>query len=81
LKRVVKTVEPLYAFLRFADQNKFPNFSEVLMRYHIMKLEYDSLFRDDRASFNEYIEIVNRRMHDVSNGTYMNAGMTLFNHL
>ena len=81
MKRVVKSVEPLYAFLRFADQNKFSNFSEVLMRYHIMKLEYDSLFRDDKASFDEYMEIVNRRMHDVSNGTYMNAGMTLFNHL
>ena len=78
LKRVVDSVQPLYAFLRFADQDKFPNFSEVLLRYHILKIEYESLFRDDRAKFNEYMDVVNRRMHDVANGTYMNAGMTLF---
>jgi hypothetical protein len=32
------------------------------------------LFRDDRTSFDQYIEIVNKRMNDVANDTYMNAG-------
>ena len=75
MKRVVDSVQPLYVFLRFADQDRVPNISEVLMRYYILRSEYESLFRDDRAMFNEYMEVVNRRMHDVSNGTYMNAGM------
>ena len=74
MKRVVDSVQPLYAFLRFADQEKIPNFSEVLLRYHILRQEYDALFHDDTTSFNEYMEIVDSRMHDVSNETYMNAG-------
>jgi hypothetical protein len=32
------------------------------------------LFHDDRTSFDEYIEIVNKRMHDIANDTYMNTG-------
>jgi hypothetical protein len=76
LKRVVDSVQPLYIFLRFADQDGKPNFSDVLMRYHILKGEYDALFHDDRASFNKYMAVVDRRMHDIANGTYMNAGKT-----
>jgi Protein of unknown function (DUF 659) len=79
LKRVVDSVQPLYAFLRFADQEKIPNFSEVLLRYHLLRQEYDALFHDDRSKFNEFMEIVDRRMHDVSNETYMNAGKTYIN--
>jgi hypothetical protein len=32
---VLKGVKPLYAFLRFADQDKVPNLSEVLPRFQI----------------------------------------------
>jgi hypothetical protein len=39
-----------------------------------LKQEYDALFHDERTSFDHYIEIVNKRMHDVANDTYMNAG-------
>jgi hypothetical protein len=74
LKRIVKSVQPLYAFLRFTDQERIPNFSEVLFMYHILRREYDTLFYDDRTSFDQYIEIVNKRMHDIANDTYMNAG-------
>jgi hypothetical protein len=74
LKRIVESVQPLYAFLRFVDQERIPNLSEVLFRYHILRQEYDALFHDDRTSFDQYIEIVNKRMHDVANDTYMNAG-------
>jgi hypothetical protein len=42
--------------------------------YHILRREYDTLFYDDRTSFDQYIEIVNKRMHDIVNDTYMNAG-------
>jgi hypothetical protein len=67
-------VQPLYAFLRFTDQERIPNFSDILFRYHILMQEYDALFYDDRISFDQYIEIVNKRMHDIANDTYMNAG-------
>jgi hypothetical protein len=74
LKRIVESVQPLYAFLRFADQERIQNFSEVLFRYHILRQEYDALLHDDRTSFDQYIEIVNKRMYDVTNDTYMNVG-------
>jgi hypothetical protein len=56
------------------DQEMISNFSEVLFRYHILRQEYDALFHDDRTSFDQYIEIVNKRMHGIANDTYMNAG-------
>jgi hypothetical protein len=42
LKRIVESVQPLYAFLWFADQERIQNFSEVLFRYHILRQEYDA---------------------------------------
>jgi hypothetical protein len=74
LKRIVDCVQPLYAFLRFADQERIPNFSDILFSYHILRQEYDALFHDDRTSFDQYIEIINKRMHNAANDTYMNAG-------
>jgi hypothetical protein len=74
LKRIVDYVQPLYTFLRFADRKRIPNFSDILFRYHILSQEYDALFHDDRALFDQYMEIVNKRMHDVANDTYMNRG-------
>jgi hypothetical protein len=70
LKRIMESVQPLYAFLRFTDQERIPNFSAVLFRYHILR---QALFHDDRTSFDQYIEIVNKRMHDIANDTYMNV--------
>jgi hypothetical protein len=43
---VLKGVEPLYAFLHFADQDKIPNMSKVLLRFHMCTSEYESLLRD-----------------------------------
>jgi hypothetical protein len=40
---VLKGVEPLYAFLRFADQDNVPNLSEVLLRFSMVVNEYESL--------------------------------------
>jgi hypothetical protein len=39
-----------------------------------LRQEYAALFHDDRTSFDQYMEIVNKRMHDVANDAYMNAG-------
>ena len=78
LQAVVDSVQPLYGFLRFADQDKFPILSEVLLRYNILRHEYQSLFQNDEASYKQYMSVIDRRMRDVSDGTYMNAGNTLF---
>jgi hypothetical protein len=69
----VDCVQPLYVFLQFIDQERIPNFSDILFMYHILRQKYDALFHDDRTSFDQYMEIVNKRMHDVANDTYMNA--------
>jgi hypothetical protein len=37
LKKIVESVQPLYAFLWFADQERILNFSEVLFRYRILR--------------------------------------------
>jgi hypothetical protein len=55
------------------DQESISNFSEILFRYHILRQEYDALFPDDMTSFDQYIEIINKRMHDITNDTYMNV--------
>ena len=78
LQAVVDSVQPLYGFIRFADQEKFPILSEVLLRYNILRHEYQSLFQNDEASYKQYMSVIDRRMRDVSDGTYMNAGNTLF---
>lgn len=59
---VVKGVEPLYAFLRFADQDKVPNLSEILLRYTMVRREYESLFQNDRQQFDRYMTVINPRM-------------------
>jgi hypothetical protein len=74
LKRIVESIQPLHAFLRFTNQERISNSSEVLFKYHILRQEYDALFHDDRTSFDQYIETVNKRIHDIINDTYMNAG-------
>jgi hypothetical protein len=73
LKRIMDCVQPLYAFLWFTNQERILNFSDILFRYHILRQEYDALLYDDMISFDQYMEIVNKRMHDVTNDTYMNA--------
>jgi hypothetical protein len=46
MQYVLKGVEPLYAFLHFADQDKIPNMSKVLLRFHTCTSEYESLLHD-----------------------------------
>jgi hypothetical protein len=70
----VDCVQPLYAFLLFTYWERISNFSDILFMYHILRQKYDALFHDDRTSFDQYMKIVNKRMHDVANDTYMNVG-------
>jgi hypothetical protein len=48
MQYVLKGVEPLYGFLCFADQDKIPNMSKVLLRFNMFIGEYESLLCDYR---------------------------------
>jgi hypothetical protein len=70
---VLKRVEPLYAFLRFVDQDKIPNMTEVLLRFNMCIGEYESLLNDYPNDLEPYMRVIKPRMGDVSNSTFVNA--------
>jgi hypothetical protein len=71
---IIKTVEPIYKMLRFADQDKKPNMGDVVMAYQRMKTELESYFGNNVHTWNEYKEILDNRIRDVYWGTYVGAG-------
>ena len=71
MKYIIDTVQPIYKFLRFADQDKKPNMCEVVMAYQNMKQELRSLFGTNISTLKEYIEVVDERMGDVFIGMYV----------
>ena len=80
MESIVSYVQPMYAFLRFADQDKVPNLSEVLLRFHRMRCEYESLFHSSPRELDRYMNIINPRMSDITHDTYVNAGDVPFPH-
>jgi hypothetical protein len=74
MQYVLKVVEPLYAFLHFAEQDKISNMSEVLLRFNMCIHEYESLLRDYPNDLEQYMRVIKPRMGDVSNTTFVNAG-------
>jgi hypothetical protein len=75
---VLKGVKPLYAFLRFAEQDKVPNMSEVLLRFNMCIGEYESLLHDNPNNLEQYIRVIMARMGDVANSTFVNACTCIF---
>jgi hypothetical protein len=78
MQYVLKGVEPLYAFLCFANQDKIPNMSEVLLQFHVCTSEYESILRDYPNDLEQYMRVIKPRMGDVSNTTFVNAGTSNF---
>jgi len=74
LKYIIDTVQPIYKFLRFADQDKKPNMCEVVMAYQTMKQELRSFFGTNVSTLKEYIQVVDERLGDVFIGTYVGPG-------
>jgi hypothetical protein len=74
MRYVLKGVESLYAFLHFADQDKIPNMSEVLLWFNMCIGEYESLLRDYPSDLEQYVRVIKPKMEDVSNSTFINAG-------
>src|SRR6185437_6174189 len=74
LKYIIDTVQSIYKFLRFADQDKKPNMCEVVMAYQTMKQELKSFFGTNVSTLKEYVEVVDERLDDVFIGTYVGPG-------
>jgi hypothetical protein len=55
---VLKGVEPLYAFLHFADQDKVPNLSEVLLGFSMVENEYESLLQGYPTDLRRYLDVI-----------------------
>ena len=70
----IDTVQPIYKFLRFADQDKKPNICKVVMAYQTMKQELRSFFGTNVSTLKEYIEVVDESLGDVFIGTYVGPG-------
>ena len=71
---LIDTVQPIYKFLRFVDQDKKPNICEVMMAYQTTKQELRSFFGTNVSTLKEYCEVVDERLGDVFIGTYVGLG-------
>ena len=77
MANVINDVEPLYIFLRFADQDKIPNLGEVLMEYQNMRHTYSSKFTHDPSHFRQIMQVIDSRMTTVMSGTYVQTACAL----
>jgi hypothetical protein len=78
MQYVLNGVEPLYAFLHFADQDKILNMSEVFLQFNMCIGEYESLLRAYPSDLEQYMRVIKPRMGDVSNSTIVNADTCYF---
>ena len=76
LKYIIDTVQPIYKFLHFADQDKRPNICEVVMAYQTMKREMRSFFGTNVFTLKEYVEVVDERLGDMFIDAYVSPGKT-----
>ena len=77
MKYIIDTVQPIYKFIRFADQDKRPNLCEIVMAYQTMKRELRSFFGTNVFTLKEYVEVVDERLDDVFIDTYVGPGKTI----
>jgi hypothetical protein len=75
---VLKGVELLYAFLHYADQDKVPNLSEVIMRFSMVENEYESLLQGYPTDLRKYLDVIRPHARDVQTGSYVNVGTVDF---
>ena len=78
MKYIIDTVQTIYKFLRFADQDKRPNMCEIVMAYQTMKRGLRSFFGTNVSTLKEYLEVVDERLGDVFIGTYVGPGKKLY---
>jgi hypothetical protein len=66
----------MYAFLRFADQDKVSNLSEVLLRFSMVESEYECLLQAYPTNLRRYLDVIRPRARDIQSHTYVNACKT-----
>jgi DNA modification methylase len=72
MQYVLKDVESLYVFLRFADQDQVPTLGEVVVQYQNTKQTYAAnLSQKNPTRFQHIMEIIDRRISTVMLGTYV----------
>jgi hypothetical protein len=76
LKYIIDKVQPVYKLLRFVDREKKPNLCEVVYQYQLCKHEMESFFGNNVSTWNEYRQILDRRIRDLYIETYVGAGNT-----
>jgi hypothetical protein len=76
LKYIIDTVQPVYKLLRFADRENKQNMCEVVYQYQLRKHEMKSFFGHNVSKWNEYRQILDRRIHGVYIETYVGADNT-----
>ena len=76
LKYIIDIVQPIYKFLRFADQDKRPNMCELVMAYQTTRRELQSFFGTNVSTLTEYLNVVDGRLRDVFIGMYVGPGKT-----
>ena len=77
LKYIIDTVQPIYKFFRFADQDKRPNMCEVVMAYQNTRQELQSFFGNNVSTQTEYLKVLDDRMCDVFIGRYVGPGKNI----
>jgi hypothetical protein len=77
MQEVLDDVEPLYVFLRFADQDKSLALGEVSMQYTNTNNTYQSKLVHDNAWYNLIMEVVGSRMDTIMSDTYVQAACVL----
>jgi hypothetical protein len=56
------------------DEDRKGTLSEVLLTYTLVKSWYESLFQGRPSEFKKYMNVINKRMVDLTNQTYINGG-------
>ena len=77
LKYIIDTVQLIYKFLRFANQDKRPNMCELVMAYQTTRWELESFFGTNVSTLTKYLNVVDSRLRDVFIGTYVCPGKTI----
>ena len=77
LKYTIDSVGPIYKFLRFADQDKRPNLCEVVYQYQRCKEELERFFGRNKPMYEEYREIMDKRIQDVYYDSYVGPGTVI----
>ena len=71
---VIKVVQPIYRVLRYADQQKPATVAGLVAKTYELQFELKEVLKEDDATYNRIMEIVNRRIVMLKQRTYIVPG-------